>query len=67
MCDKKNSNDNRRKRKQPLADTLIPNAVKLSRHLGTDCRDPDYRDVLKLAIPGAWIPAFLAGMTNSSS
>jgi hypothetical protein len=42
----------------------LDNVIKLSRHPGMDCRDLDYRDVLKLAILGNWIPAFPAGMTG---
>ena len=40
------------------------NAVKLSRHLGRDCRDPGYKDVLKLTILGSWIPAIPTEMTG---
>jgi len=47
-----------------MAVTRYVNAVKLSRHVGRDCRHPEYRDELKLAILGFWIPAIHAGMTS---
>jgi hypothetical protein len=32
-------------------DGFLTNAVKLSRHLGMDCRDPEHMDVLKVCHP----------------
>ena len=54
--------------KRWVSASLLPilqlTAIKLSRHVGMDCRHPDYMDVFNACHPWPWIPPVLGGMTR---